>query len=138
MTWALLAGKVWGWLRAIPWQAWAIIAVLALWWWDRSGEYDRGREVERGQWEAAQRAADHAAEVAAKSRAEKSASIAQDAKQAAADAVTDARTETAKAVERVRYETRTIHVPADCPVTLPDSVRDEGRKAVERARAAQG
>jgi len=42
---------------------------------------------------------------------------------------------TQERAERVRIITRTITVPAGCPVALPDSVQDELRQAV---RAANG
>lgn len=63
-----------------------------------------------------------------------------EAAQKAAQAQEQTRKETDEAVERVRVEWRekVVRVPAECraAVALPDSVRDEGRKAVARARSA--
>lgn len=127
-----------GWLKAVPWQAWVALALLILAW--RYGDFvadAREREV-RAEYAAVQAEADrkfaeHAQRMASAARRIADASV-----RLAAAASTDTRTETAAAVEKVRYVTRQIVVPAGCPVGLPDVVRDEGRAAVERARAAGG
>lgn len=51
-------------------------------------------------------------------------------------AVTEQQQTTAAASERVRTIIKTVQVPADCPVSLPPEIQDEGRKAVERANGA--
>lgn len=130
------AKGAWSFLRAIPWQAWAVAAVLLIGW--RYGEhrYDAGVADEKARWVAAQVKADAEAKAAEEARDKAAESINADTSQQAHEAAVESRTETATAVERVRYEIRTIEVPAGCPTALPDRVRDEGRAAVERARAA--
>lgn len=130
------AKGAWAFLRAIPWQAWAVAAVLLIGW--RYGEhrYDSGVADERASWVAAQAKADAEAKAAAAKQAQDAAAINNSTTDRAHEATVETRTETAAAVERVRYETRTIEVPANCPTGLPDRVRDEGRAAVDRARAA--
>lgn len=123
-------------LKAIPWQVYAAAAVLLAGWWWGEQRYDAGVLAERDRWEEAQRKANEEAEAA---RAERDAAAAEAntaAAQQGAQAATETRTETATAVERVKHATRTIVVPGDCPVGLPDVVLEEGRTAVDRARAA--
>lgn len=121
------------WLRLGAFAA----ALLALWW-VGSSIYGAGEAAERARWQRAQAAAD-AKQLHKNAKArDTSDSVQADTRDTAAEAVADTRTETVRIVERVRYETRRIEVPADCPVHLPDSVRDAGRAAVDRARAAQG
>ena len=132
---ARLAG---GWLKAVPWQAWAALALLLVGW--RYGEI-RADQRERGvraEYAAAQAEADRKFAAQARRLADASRRIADASERLASTASTDTRTETVAAVEKVRYVTRQIVVPAGCPVGLPDVVRDEGRAAVERARAAGG
>ena len=141
MSWLAIRamlGAAWGILRSIPWQVWAfaIVVALALWYGERRAD---GRETEvREEFAARDAAADHAAKVAEAERDRKAASIATDASKAAAGATTETRVTTATAAERVRHETQTIVVPADCAdaVRLPEFVRYEGQQAVQRARAA--
>lgn len=130
------AKGVWGFLRAIPWQAWAVAAVLLVGW--RYGEhlYDAGVADENARWVAAQAKADADAKAAEQARDKAAESINTSTTDQAHEATVESRTETAAAVERVRYEIRTIEVPAGCPTALPARVRDEGRAAVERARTA--
>lgn len=132
-----LGKGVWGFLRSIPWPVWLAAAVLVVGW--RYGEhrYAAGVVDENARWVAAQVEADRKAKEAADKRAEESKSIATHTTEAAHEATVKTQTETAAAVAKVEYVTRTIKVPADCPVTLPGVVRDEGRAAVERARAAR-
>lgn len=125
-------------LRMIPWQLYAIVALLMAGWLYGAHQYRAGVAAERARWTAAQAAADAKARAADDARDKTSGVLSVAASQRAHDAVTETRTETAAAVERVRYVTRTIEVPAACPVGLPASVRDEGRAAVERANAAGG
>jgi uncharacterized membrane protein len=127
-----------GWLKAVPWQAWVALAVLLLGW--RYGDLRANqRELEvRAEYVAAQAEADRKFAAQARRLADASRRIADDTVRMASTASTDTRTETASAVEKVRYVTRQIVVPAGCPVGLPDGVRNEGREAVERARAAGG
>lgn len=141
MSLAALAGGariVGGWLKAVPWQVWAALALLLVGW--RYGEMradQRERDV-RAEYAAAQAEADRKFAEQARRLADASRRIADATGRLASTASTDTRTETAAAVEKVRYVTRQIVVPAGCPVGLPDVVRDEGRAAVERARAAGG
>ncbi|HEY1035525.1 MAG TPA: hypothetical protein VGE09_11150 [Pseudoxanthomonas sp.] len=132
------AGKaVWGFLRAIPWQAWVVAAVLFVGW--RYGEhrYDAGVAEENARWVDAQAKADRDAKAATAKRDKAADGVNTATTERAHQATVETRTETAAAVERVRYVTRTIEVPAGCPTALPDVVRDEGRAAVESARAAR-
>lgn len=127
-----------GWLKAVPWQAWAALALLILGW--RYGELradQRERDV-RAEYAAAQAEADRKFAEQARRLAGASRRIADASIRLAATASTDTRTETAAAVGKVRDATRKMVVPVGCPVGLPDGVRDEGRAAVERARAAGG
>ena len=123
-------------LAAIPWQVYAAAAVLLAGWWWGEHRYDAGVLAERGRWEAAQKRANEEAEARRAERDAQAEDVAVDSDHRAAEAVTETRTETAAAVERVRHEVRTIVVPADCPDALPERVQQEGRAAVERARAA--
>lgn len=130
------AKGVWGFLRAIPWQAWAVAAVLLVGW--RYGEhrYDAGVADENARWVDAQAEADRQAQAAAEKRDKDAAAIDTSATVAAHEATVETRTETATAVERVIHETRTIEVPADLDRPFPGSVQHELGAAVERARAA--
>jgi len=132
---ALLNG-LWALLRRLPWQVWAAAALVAAFWWWGGHRYNAGVAAERARWEAAQAEADRKAREAEAKRDAAAAAVNDKAAARASEAATEVRTETAAAVERVRYVTRTIDVPADCPAGLPDLVRDEGRAAVARARAA--
>ena len=131
---------LWGWVREVPLWVWAVAIAAALWWWDRDNQFDAGvaagGAAENARWVAAQEKADREARAAEEKRDKDAAAITEKSDERAQDAVVETRTETAKAVERVHYVTREILVPAGCPVGLPDSVRDEGRAAVERARRA--
>lgn len=141
MTWLLaksLAKGAWKFLRAIPWQAWLFLAFVAAAWWYGEQRYAAGEADVRKEW----------AEAIARGKKRHNDLVAQrDAATKQVNSVTnwdaqnatvETRTETAAAVERVKYEVRTIKVPANCPTGLPDSVRNEGRAAVERARATGG
>lgn len=130
------AKGAWSFLRAIPWQAWAVAAVLLIGW--RYGEhrYDAGVAAENGRWMAAQAKADADAKAAAEKQAADAAAINTSTTDRAYEATVETRTETAAAVERVKHIVRTIEVPAGCPTQLPVEVSEEGRRAVERARRA--
>lgn len=130
------AKAVWTFLRGIPWQVW-VLAALALWVY-RYGEarFDAGVEAERTRWETAQAAADAKAADAERKRDARAADINTASGQRASAQVADTRATTATAAERVRHEVLRVPVPADCPAELPAVVHDEGRAAVERARAA--
>lgn len=141
ITWAavkLFLGAAWGFVKSIPWQFWLFAAVVAAAWYYGEVRADQ-REAEcNRKWEAAQAEADRKAKEAEDKRDKGAAKTNDQAAGKAAEASASTRTETAGAVERVIYETRTIQVPVGCPTTLPARVSDEGRAAVARARAARG
>lgn len=124
-------------LGKVPWQVWAVAALAAAFWLYGHHQYTAGVADENARWTAAQAKADQDARAAQAKRDASSADIAAATTQRAQAATTQTRQETAAAVEKVKYVTRTIRIPADCPA-LPDSVRAEGRAAVERANAANG
>lgn len=144
MSLALVAllQKAWGWLvafvKAVPWQVWVGIGVCVLVFLYGRQQYTDGQLTERAKWQAwldeQQRL--EAELVAAQKLA--AAEIAADTAAKGQKASADTRTETAAAVERIRYVTRTIEVPAECraAVQLPDSVRAELAQATARTRAA--
>lgn len=137
--WALVkagAGRMFGLLRMVPWWFWVIVAVLFLWQVDRDARYRAGVETERTRWIAAQAKADARARADAERRDRAAQAANADASKAAAVAATDTRVTAASAVERIRYVTRSIQVPAGCPDALPPSVRDELARAAERTAAA--
>ena len=141
MSWLAIRamlGTAWGFLRSIPWEVWLFVALVALALWYGENRADSRESEVREEFAARDAAADHAAKVAEAERDRKAATIATDTSKAAAGATTETRVTTATAAERVRYETRTIVVPADCAdaVRLPELVRYEGQQAVQRARAA--
>lgn len=123
-------------LRRVPWQLWALLLAAAV----LIGTYWLGKSHAnaacQARWEAAQEAAQAEIDRREKAAFDAGAKAAQDAAQARQDT----RKETDEAVERVRVEWRekVLRIPADCRdmSTLPYSVRDEGRKAVARARGA--
>lgn len=133
MGWLLAIGKG---LRAIPWQVYAVAALALAVWLYGEHQYNAGVDAENARWTAAQVEADRKAKEAEAKRDQAAAGVNAATAAKASEHSADIRTETAGAVERVKYVTRTITVPANCPAGLPDSVRDEGRAAVERARAA--
>lgn len=134
---SVVVKAIFGALRAIPWWAWVVFALIGAAYWYGERRYDAGQAAERAMWEDAQALAEKEAKADEEARDRASKAVSDESANAAQDAVVETRDETASAVERVRYVTRKIVVPADCP-GLPDSVSDEGRAAVERARAAQG
>jgi hypothetical protein len=140
VTWLLAAralfGTALGWVRAIPWQVWAFAAVVALAMWHGHRRERAGYERAIAECITAQRAADAALAAIEIDRLAKAEATAQEAQTKAQEATTGTRVETAKAVERVKHETARIDT-SNC-TALPDRVRDEGRQAVERARAAVG
>lgn len=123
-------------LQAVPLWVWLAVAIAGTWWWDRGAQYDAGVAAAEAQCALDNATADAEAKAAQDTRDKEGHGIDKASDERAADAVLDTRTATAKAVETIRYEIRTIEVPAGCPTGLPDRVRDEGRAAVERARAA--
>lgn len=144
MSLALVAllQKAWGWLvafvKAVPWQVWVGIGACVLVFLYGRQQYADGQMTERAKWQAwvAEQERVDAELVAAQKLA--AAQIAADTQAKGQQASTDTRTETAAAVERIRYVTRTIEVPAECraAVQLPDGVRDELAQAAARTRAA--
>lgn len=132
---ALLRGA-WRLLRAVPLEAWAVIALLAVAW--RYGEhrFNSGEAAATTRCEAAQVRTERDSQQAQLTRDSAAETVNTTTDWTAREAVVQSRTETATAVERVRHVTRTIEVAADCPAGLPDRVHAEGRAAVQRARAA--
>ena len=133
MTWLAVA---WKFLRGIPWQVWAVAALLVAAWYYGHLRYNAGEAACNAKWEAAQDEANRKSIAAELKRDKTAASTNEQAAGKAAEASASTRTETASAVERVANEARTIVVPANCPTTLPVGVRAEIRAAVARARAA--
>lgn len=123
-------------LRAIPWHVWLAAAVLFVGWRYGAHQYDAGVADTNAKWEAAQREANTAARDAQDKRDDTAADIATDSDKRAAQQVADTRSTTAAAAERVRYEIRTVEVPAVCDGAVPVGVRDEFSAAVSRANAA--
>jgi hypothetical protein len=137
--WALVkagAGQLFGLLRVIPWPVWLALAVLVTGW--RWGEHrhDAGVEAERARWIAAQAEVDARAKAETERRARAAQAANADASKAAAAAITNTRVAASGAVERIRYVTRSIQVPAGCPHALPASVQSELARATERTAAA--
>lgn len=129
-------GGAWNFLRAIPWQVWTVAALVIAIWCYGDNRFEAGVADERARWNASQAEADRKAAEDTAKRDAAAEEVNATTTERAHEATVETRTETAAAVERVRYVTRTIEVPANCPTGLPDVVRDEGRAAVERARAA--
>lgn len=98
-------------------------------------QYKQGAADDNAKWVAAQAKADRQAKADQDKRDATAAQIAVDTSAHAQSGIKQIQQQTAKAVEKVKYVTRTIRTPADCPA-LPASVSDEGRAAVERANAA--
>lgn len=131
-----ILGGAWGFLRAIPWQVWAVAALLAFGWWYGASRYRAGEDDATARFAVAQDQANREAIAAAVKRDADARKIDDESSQRAATAVADTRAATAAASERARYESHAASIPAGCPVGLPVRVRDEGRAAVDRARAA--
>lgn len=141
MTWLAIRamlGTAWGFLKSIPWQVWAFAAVVGLALLYGENRADAREESVREEYAALEAAANDAQAKQAAKGAETAKTITADTDKRTTAAVVDTRTKTATAVERVRYETKTIVVPADCAsaLRLPDIVQSEGRQAIERANAA--
>ena len=131
-------GAAWGFLKSIPWQVWAFAAVVGLALLYGENRADAREELVREEFAALEAAANDAQAKQAAKDAETAKTITADTDKRTTAAVVDTRTKTATAVERVRYETKTIVVPADCvaAMRLPDGVSREGREAIERANTA--
>ena len=151
MTWLAIARKnpyfavaetivraIWGFLKSIPWPVWAFVIGVCLAMWYGEQRADAREESVREEYNALEAAANDAQAKQAAKDAETAKTITADTDKRTTAVVVDTRTKTATAVERVRHETRTIVVPADCAtaVLLPASVQSEGREAIERANAA--
>lgn len=142
LTLIMLLQKAWasllGFVKDVPWQIWALIAAFIGVVIFGNLQFKAGEAAERAKWQAwldeQQRL--EAELVAAQKLA--AAEIAADTAAKGQKASADTRTETAEAVERIRYVTRTIEVPAECraAVQLPDGVRAELAQAAARTRAA--
>lgn len=133
MTWLAIA---WKFLRGIPWQVWAIAAVIGAAWYYGEVRADQREESVRAEYQSAQNKADAKAKAAEEKRDKAAANTNATAAGKGSEASASTRAETAAAVERVNHETAKMVVPANCPTGLPASVSNEGRAAVERARAA--
>lgn len=137
--WLPALGKgLWKLITAVPWWAWLALALVCAWWLDRGAQYDAGVQDENARWVAAQAEADRKAREAQQKRDQESARIDQQSDERARDATVETRTETAAAVETIRYEIRTVEVPASCNRPLPGIVRDDLAAAVRAANAAGG
>lgn len=137
--WILDLGKgIWKFIAAVPWWAWAALLVGLLWLHDRGAQYDAGVQDENARWVAAQEAANREAREAQQKRDKEAARIDDKAEWRAQEATVETRTETAAAVEKIRYEIRTIEVPDSCNRPLPGVVRDDLAAAVRAANAAGG
>lgn len=135
--WLVAAAKgARGFLRAVPWQVWLAAAVLIAGW--RYGEWcaDTREAAVNARWEQAQREANEQQRAHEQQRDSTADTIADTSDKRAAEAVADTRTTTAQAAERVRYEIRTVEVPAVCDGDVPVVVRDEFSAAISRANAA--
>lgn len=137
--WLPALGKgLWKFITAVPWWAWLALLLALAWWYDRGAQYDAGVHDENARWVAAQAEADRKAREAEQKRDQESARIDQQSDERARDATVETRTETAAAVETIRYEIRTVEVPAACNRPLPGVVRDDLAAAVRAANAAGG
>lgn len=123
-------------LRRVPWQAWALLALLAGLGWFSHSRYQAGYAAAQAKCEADAAAALAEAVESAAQDAETARQIGIDTGREAARLQADIAASTATSVERIRYVTRTIEVPAGCPASLPDGVRVELQAAADRARAA--
>lgn len=135
MTWLFAIGKF---IKAIPWQAWAIAAVIAAAWYYGEVRADQREAEVNARWQDAQDKADREAIAAELKRDAASTAITSKTDWQAHEATVDTRTTTAAAVERVRHESHAVAVPVACPTGVPPRVSAEGRAAVARVRAAAG
>lgn len=99
--------------------------------------FQQGRRIERGEWVSQLAQAADRARQAELERDLAASTAARLAREKASLEAAQTRTETASSQERIRYVTRNIEVPAGCPVSLPDSVRDELAEGVSKANAAK-
>lgn len=125
-------------IKSIPLPVWLFIGGMCLALLHGENRADAREESVREKFAALEAAANDAQAKQAAKDADTAKTITADTDKRTTAAVVDTRTKTATAVERVRYETKTIVVPADCAaaVRLPASVQSEGRQAIERANAA--
>lgn len=127
--------------KLLPPKVWLYLALAAAAWWAvvhyGNGRHDAGVAEERGRWETAQREADARAARDKAARDASTAKIDQSHQAHGAKVETETRKTTDAAVERADHAMHTAPpTPAGCPSGLPDSVRDEGRAAVDRANRA--
>lgn len=110
-------------IRRVPMWAWLLLGVVAL----------AGLSFQAGRWH--ERRAHRSAQEAAEARADaKAARVAKKATDAAKEATDKIRARTNEVADEVEREMDAARV---CPEPVqPDSVRDAGRDAVERARRA--
>jgi type VI protein secretion system component VasK len=112
---------VWSFLKRVPWQAWAVVALVAAVWWYGHSRYNAG-------WEAHQRAQE-AAEAKADAKAATVAKRAQERAQKAGKAI---RERTEEVADEVQREMDSV----GCDQPIPVSVRDDLADAARRAREA--
>lgn len=137
--WLPALGKgLWKFITAVPWWAWLVLLLAFSWWYDRGAQYDAGVRDENARWVAVQEAANLKAQEDEHKRDKEAAHIDDKAEGRAHEATVETRTETAAAVETIRYEIRTVEVPASCNRPLPGIVRDDLAAAVRAANAAGG
>jgi len=137
--WLVSFGRgLWKIIADVPLWAWAAMLLAALWIYDRGAQYDAGVHDANARWAAAQAEADRKAAAAQAKRDEDAARIDHGADRRAQEATVETRTETAAAVEKIRYEIRTVEVPASCTRPMPGVVRDELASAIAAANAAGG
>jgi hypothetical protein len=130
------AKGAWGFLRAIPWQVYAIAALLALGWWWGERRHSEGVAETNQAWTDAQRAEDLRVAVDRAVRAAFASAINAKWQDSGHAAQLETRETTDAALRRIEHAIAEIELPPGCPSGLPASVRAEGRAAVERARAA--
>lgn len=125
-------GLAWKWLRGLPWQLYAILALVLItafmrWHWIGVGT-DRC--------EARQAALVAAWEAETARRVAQAHEAGKRAQEAAGAVVADTREQTNETVEIVRtvWRDRIVHLPAECRIDQPDGMRRAGREAVAAAR----
>lgn len=123
-------------VRAIPLPVWGAIVMAVAFWGHGRSQFEAGKREAQAACAEAQRKREDAAQRAIQRRDTRAATINTETAARGAQASARHREETVKSVERVRYVTRTIHVPAACDGPMPDGLRDAMGEAVRRANTA--